>query len=132
MISFPKMKRNYKKIIFVGDFNNNVLEFENNKKVENFSHNVIPTITKLTRVTRNTAIAIDHFITNTVVDTQFKTGIIQTDLSYHFPIVFGSKQTRLWLKNIMDILFIRYIMTKNQQTYLSKNSKKQLGIILRI
>ena len=70
------------------------LDFENNKKVEKFlnqifSHNIIPTINKPTRVTRNTATAIDHFITNAVVDTQFKSGIIQTDLLDHFPILFA-------------------------------------------
>ena len=49
-----------------------------------FSHNMIPTINKPTRVTRNKATTIVHFITKTVVDTQFKSGIIQTDLSDHF------------------------------------------------
>ena len=77
---------------------------------------MISTINKPTRVTRNTATATVPFITNTVVDTQFKSGIIQTNLSDHLP----SKQTRIWLKNIMNILFIRDIMTKNQQTYLGK------------
>ena len=84
---------------------------------------MISTINKPTRVTRNTATATVPFITNTVVDTQFKSGIIQTNLSDHLP----SKQTRIWLKNIMNILFIRDIMTKNQQTYLSKNCMKQHG-----
>ena len=70
MISFPKIKKTKKKRILVGDFNINVLDFENNKKI--FSHNMISTINKPTRVTRNTATAIHYFITNTVVDTQFK------------------------------------------------------------
>ena len=56
-----------------------------------FSHNMITTINKPTRVTRNRWTAIDHFITNTVVDTQLKTGIIQTDLADHFPIIFALK-----------------------------------------
>ena len=56
-----------------------------------FSHNMITTINKPTRVTRNRTTAIDHFITNTVVDTQLKTGIIQTDLSDHFSIIFALK-----------------------------------------
>ena len=56
--SFSKNERNDKKIILVGDFNINVLNFENNKKVEKFlnqvfSHNMIPTINKTTRVIRN-------------------------------------------------------------------------------
>ena len=82
---FSKTEKNDKKIILVGDFNINVWDFENNKKVEKilnqmFSHNMIPTINKLTRVTRNTATAIDYFTTSTVVDTQFKSEIIQNRL----------------------------------------------------
>ena len=66
---FSKIDKNDKRIILVGDFNINVLEFENNKKIEKFlnrifSHNMVPTINKSTSVTRNTATAIDHFITN--------------------------------------------------------------------
>ena len=53
-----------------------------------FSHNMIPTINKSTRVTRTTATAIDHFISNRVADAQLKKEIIQTDLSDHFPIIF--------------------------------------------
>ena len=32
-----------------------------------FEYNMIPTITRPTRLTRNTAAAIDHIITNTVI-----------------------------------------------------------------
>ena len=49
---------------------------------------LIPTINKPTRVTRNTATAIDHIITNSVINAEFKTGIIKTDISDHFPIFF--------------------------------------------
>ena len=92
--SFSKNERNDKKIILVRDFNINVLDFENNKKVKKFlnqmfSHNMIPAINKTTRVIGNTATAIDHFITNAVVDTQFKSRIIQTDLLDYFPILFA-------------------------------------------
>ena len=53
--------------LLVGDFNINVLDFENNQKVEKclnqmFSHNMILTINKPTRVTRNIATAIDQLI----------------------------------------------------------------------
>ena len=53
-----------------------------------FRHGLIPTINKPTRVTRNTATAIDHIITNSVINAEFKTGIIKTDISNHFPIFF--------------------------------------------
>ena len=44
-----------------------------------FSHNIIPTINEPCRVAIDTAAAIDHLITKTVVDTQFKSEIMQTD-----------------------------------------------------
>ena len=86
---FSKNEKNDKKIILVEDFSINVLDFENNKKEEKilnlmFSHNMIPTVNKPTRVTRNTATAIDHFITNTVVDTQFKSGFYRNRLTGSF------------------------------------------------
>ena len=61
-----------KNIIFAGDLNINVLNEESNEKVQHFlssmfQYNMIPTINKPTRVTRNTATAIDHIITNTVM-----------------------------------------------------------------
>ena len=62
-----------KHIVLTGDFNLNVLNFENNKKVENFINLMfrygIPTINKPTRVTANTATGIDHIITNVIIDT---------------------------------------------------------------
>ena len=65
-------------IIFAGDLNINVLDFESNKKVQDFlssmfQYNMIPTITKPTCLTRNTATPIDHIITNTVA---FNTGLV--------------------------------------------------------
>ena len=53
-----------------------------------FRHGLIPTVNKPTRVRRNTATAIDHIITNSVINAEFKTGIIRTDISNHFPIFF--------------------------------------------
>ena len=73
------------------DFNLNVLDHDNCKKVQNFldllfQNNIIPIINKPTRVTKKTATAIDHIITNCFVDTNFKTAIFKSDISDHFPI----------------------------------------------
>ena len=55
-----------------------------------FRHGLIPTVNKPTRVTKNTATAIDHIITNselkTIINAEFKTCIIKTDISDCFPI----------------------------------------------
>ena len=66
-----------KHILLVDDFNLNVLDFENNKKVQNFMnlmfrYGMIPTINKPTRVTANTATAIDRNKTNVIIDTDFR------------------------------------------------------------
>ena len=84
-----------KNIIFAGDLNIYVFDYESNKKVQHFlssmfQYNMIPTINKLTSVIRNTATAIDYIITNTVISgIQHRSGIINTDISDHFPTVFA-------------------------------------------
>ena len=77
----------------VGDFDINVLDFNGSKMAQNFANlmfrdALIPTINKPTFATRNTATAIDHIITNSAINAEFKTGIIKTDISDHFPIFF--------------------------------------------
>ena len=76
-----------------GDFNMNMLDFEQNKKVQNFlnimfGHSMMPVINKPTRVTKDTATAIDHIFINSVTTAKFKTGIIKSDIPDHFPIIF--------------------------------------------
>ena len=61
--------KTFKNIIFAGDLNINVLDYVSNKKFQHFlssmfQYNMVPTINRPTRVTRNTATAIDHIITN--------------------------------------------------------------------
>ena len=51
-----------------------------------YQNGMIPTINKPTRVTKKTATAIDRIITNSFVENTFKTTIIKTDVSDHFPI----------------------------------------------
>ena len=82
-----------KEVIMAGDFNINLLDFEQNKKVQNFlnimfGHSMMPVINKPTCVTKNTARAIDHIFINSFTTSKFKTGIIKSDISDHFPIFF--------------------------------------------
>ena len=52
----------------------------------------MPNINKPNRVAKNTDIAIDHTITNTVIsDIKHKSGKIKTDICDRFPIVFALK-----------------------------------------
>ena len=69
---FSANDKTSKKVIFAGDLNINVLDYESNKKVQHFlcimfQYNMIPTINKPTRVTRNKTTAINYIITNTVI-----------------------------------------------------------------
>ena len=45
-----------------------------------------PIINKRTKVTKKTAAATDHIITNCLVDTNFKTEIFKSDISDHLTI----------------------------------------------
>ena len=47
---------------------------------------MVPVINKPTRVTKNTATAIDHIITNSLLHRAINTGILKLDISDHFPI----------------------------------------------
>ena len=54
------------------DFNLNVLDYNKNEKVTQFlnlifEYGFVPVINKPTRVTKNTATAIDHIITNSLI-----------------------------------------------------------------
>ena len=100
-----------KEVIMAGDFNMNLLDFEQNKKVQNFfnimfGHCMMPVINKLTRVTKNTAIAIDHVFVNSVTTTKFKTGMIKSDISDHFPI-FSVADYNIHIKETKERLIFR-------------------------
>ena len=106
-----------KEVIMAGDFNMNMLDFEQNKKVQNFlnimfGRSMIRVISKPTHLTKNTAKAIDHFLTNSVTTTNFKTGIIKSVISDHFPIFFvadynihikGTRERFIFRRDLSDI-----------------------------
>ena len=77
-------KEFYSKIKF--KFSINFLDFETNKNVQDFlnlmfRYNMISLTNKPTRVTKHSANAIDHIITNSVTGhNDFKSAIIKTDL----------------------------------------------------
>ena len=92
------MKREigHKDITLAGVFNINLLVFDANKKVQYFVNlmfrfGMIPTINKPTHVTRQTTSTIDHIMTNSIMHTGFKSEIIKTGISNHFPIFFYYK-----------------------------------------
>ena len=99
-----------------GDFNLNMLDHDKCSKVQNFlnllyENGMIPTINKPTRITKKTATAIDHILTNQFINVNFKTTIFKTDISDHFPVCFilsskeklvESKHTYVYKRVITD------------------------------
>ena len=116
-----------KTLFLAGDFNINVLDYENNKKVQNFvnlmfAFSMIPTINKPTRVTSYTATAIDNIITNSILDKDFKSAIIKTDLSDHFPVIFVIKlKTKFSPKNQVDQFIFKRDFNENTLTLFKQN-----------
>ena len=97
-----------------GDFNMNLLDFEQNKKVQNFlnimfGHSMMPV---MLRVNNNTATAIDHFFINSVTPTKFKTGIIKSDISDHFPI-FSVADYNIHIKQTKERFIFRRDLSDN-------------------
>ena len=71
----------------------NLLDYEKCKKVQEFlnlvyENSMIPKISKPTRVTRQSATAINHILTNCFINFDFKTAIFKNDISDHFLISF--------------------------------------------
>ena len=105
--SLSKREISHKDIILAGDLNINLLDFDANKKIQNFVNlmfrfGMIPTKNKPARVTRQTACAIDYIITNSIMHTGFRSETIKTDISDHFPIFF-----------VISILLKRKMLRKN-------------------
>ena len=110
-----KTKNLNKNIHIAGDFNLNLLDHDNNKKVQTYLNliyqsGLIPTINKPTRVTRKTATIIDHILTNSFIDTNFQTMIFKADISDHFPICFLLQSTMPKIEN--KVTYITKRITK--------------------
>ena len=68
-----------------------------------YINDMIRTINTPTRVTKKTATAIDHFITNGFPENTLKTAIIKSDVSDHFRICIFIPSTNLFAKN--DVIY---------------------------
>ena len=73
-----------------------MLDFEEKKNVQNFVNlmfwfSLAPTMNKPIRVRNKTISAIDHIITNSIYNNDFKTAILSIDISDHFLITCAFK-----------------------------------------
>ena len=95
-----------------------------------YQNGMKPTINKPSRVTKKTATAIDHIITNSFVENTFKTAIIKSDVSDHFPIcIFFLQQTYLQ-KMMLSINIKEPLMIKKLKLFF-KISINMTGIPLK-
>ena len=86
-----KKKTSGKNVFIVGDLNINSLDYESNEPVKKFFNLVfqngfLPLIQRATRVTKTTATAIDHIITDAIFKNKMTSGIIKTDITDHFSL----------------------------------------------
>ena len=87
-----------------------------------FRYNMIPLTNKPTRVTRHSANAIDHILTNSVTGhNKFKSAIVKTDLSDHFPIVFAIETNGTTQRPVVKSTYKRFYSEKNIEKF--KNLK---------
>ena len=89
-----KIRREYKSCYLMGDYNINLLNVDTLQLTSDFndtlfSNGFVPLITRLTRVTSNSATLIDNIFTNQVNNNNINhvmSGILLTDISDHYPI----------------------------------------------
>ena len=103
-------------------FNLNLLDYENSRKVKDFLNlkyqsSIIPSINKPTQVTRKTATAIDHILTNSFIDTTIKTDIIKSDASDHFSICLFIPSEKVSVENESVYKYKRIINDKRIESF---------------
>ena len=89
-----------KKIIYmIGDFKMNCLKYHAHAKTKYFYDNIfekgaIPIINCPTRISEHSANLIDNILTTDFFNNSLKKGIIKSDVSDHFPILFSIRLTK--------------------------------------
>ena len=103
-----------KEAVHSGDYNLDLLKHNSHSPTNefidlNFAHSYIPLISKPTRVTSTTATLIDNIFTNIIHKSSITNGIIITDISDHFPVIYikhadnnPEKQTEFKLKRVIN------------------------------
>ena len=97
------------------------------KKVQDFlnlihQNSIITTTNKPTRVTKKTATAVDHIITNSFIENTFETAIIKSGVSDHFPICIFIPSTNLYTKIDVIYHYKRIINDEKVEVFLQDRS----------
>ena len=114
-------KQKQKPLILIGDLNLNSLDYAKNNHVQNFfnlafENGVFPVINCPTRITKTSETAIDHILTNTILDFEVHSGIIKNDISDHFGI-FCVLKTDLERKSNNEYFLRRDISESNVKKF---------------
>ena len=88
---------------------------------------MIPTINKPTRVTANTTTAIDHIVTNVIIDTDFKTGILRSCIPGHFAIMLAFQIGEKKCVTNQSSTFTSEFLMKLQERHLNCDYGKLIG-----
>ena len=94
-----------------------------------YQNSFIPTINKPTRVTRKTSTIIGHILTNSFVNTNFKTFLFKIYISDHFPICFLQPTSRPREENQAKYITKRAISNK-QSKCLNRYYIKPVGMMI--
>ena len=108
-----KNKFQEKPLLLVGDLSLNSLDYSRNTYVCDslnfvFQNSICLVIKRPTRLTKSSAIVIDHILTNSVIESHIQSGIIKTDVSDHFAVFYLTK-TNLEQTNIEKTIIKRDI-----------------------
>ena len=109
------------------DININSLDYETKNIVKiffsaSFENGMFPVVTRPTRVKRHTSTVIEHILTNSILTKNISSGIVETNISDHFPIfsyrvkeiIFDTKRKKTIFKrkiNDQCILTFKYILS---------------------
>lgn len=107
-----------------GDFNIDLLKIDEHIKTKEYinilnSYGLFPTITKPSRVTKDTATLIDNIFTNIISNDNFS-GLLVTDISDHFPVFNISKINGFTKQNISKMTMSRQYSDKNISRFKAK------------
>ena len=100
IITKVKLEKNHKQLTLGMDHHFDLLKCNQHRPTKRFLDkmmdlNMLPAITRLTRITSNTATLIDNVFISDQLQRNFDSGLIVDDISDHLPSIVLMKQTRI-------------------------------------
>ena len=107
IIAKVKLEKNHKQLILGMDHNFDLLKCSQHRPTKRFLDkmmdlNMLPAITRPTRITSNTATLIDNVFISKLLQRNFDSGLIVDDISDHLPSIVLMKQTHLTDKSPIE------------------------------